>query len=79
MTLATLGRKAMLGRGAGVGLRQELGHKGGGEGLLFSFFLMLFPFKTNKQFEFKSRFESNTQKQCTGMNATVNSYISLSN
>jgi hypothetical protein len=35
------------------------------------FFLILFPFKTNKQFEFKSRFESkHPKKQCTGMNAT---------
>jgi hypothetical protein len=54
--------------GCGVGLEREVGFFGR---FAFSFiFLILFPFKTNKQFEFKSRFESNTQKQCTGMNAT---------
>jgi hypothetical protein len=43
--------------------------------VFFFFFLILFSFKTNKQFEFKSRFESNTQKQCTGMNATHITFI----
>jgi hypothetical protein len=49
-----------------------------GLGLVFSFlFFLAFQNQLNKQssFEFKPRFESNTQKQCTSMNATVNSYI----
>jgi hypothetical protein len=57
-----------------------LGRKGRKlKGVVFFFFLILFPFKTNKQFEFKSRFESNTQKQCTGMNATHITFFNLEN
>jgi hypothetical protein len=54
----------------------------GGIGRLASlfFFLFLFPFKS-KQTQLNSNQDLNpsTQKQCTGMNATVNSYISLIN
>jgi hypothetical protein len=35
--------------------------------------------KSTQANEFKPRFESKHQKQCTSMNATVNSYISLIN
>jgi hypothetical protein len=53
----------------------------------FFFFLFLFqiqilvskPNKLQTNSEFKPRFESSNQKQCTSMHATVNSYISLIN
>jgi hypothetical protein len=72
-------------KGSWVGLlgRSRLGWGG----LVFSFFfpfLFLFqiqifskPNKLQTILEFKPRFESNNQKQCTSMYATVNSYISL--
>jgi hypothetical protein len=55
--------------------------------VFFFFFLFLLhfqilspnQFKQQTNFEFKPRFESNNQKQCTSMHATVNSYISLIN
>jgi hypothetical protein len=59
--------------------------KGVGRGGLFSFLFFLFPisipnlFKQQTHSEFKPRFESNNQKQCISMHATVNFYISLIN
>jgi hypothetical protein len=55
-----------------------------GFGGWFSFFLISnsyfqTKFKQQTNLEFKPRFESNNQKQCTSMYATVNSYISLIN
>jgi hypothetical protein len=72
------------------GPQGELGRAAGPQpaGLVFSFFFSFFFFKSkffsnpNKlqtNSEFKPRFESSNQKQCTSMHATVNSYISLIN
>jgi hypothetical protein len=48
---------------------------------LFFFKSKSFPnqIKLQTTIEFKPGFESNNQKQCTSMHATVNSYISLIN
>jgi hypothetical protein len=76
------------GSSAGLGCAAGKGEDGlglSGCGLVFFLFLfhlqILFPnlFKHQTNFEFKSRFESNNQKPCTSMYATVNSYISLIN
>jgi hypothetical protein len=78
------------GRAAAVwaGLGQNCGWAGLRRGLAFLFFFLSFffqiqifskPNKLQTNSEFKPRFESNNQKQCTSMYATVNSYISLIN
>jgi hypothetical protein len=55
------------GLGCGAGLEAACA----GRGLVSSFFLNSNSLsKQANQFEFKPGFESNTQKQCTGMNAT---------
>jgi hypothetical protein len=72
-------------RGAGLGCWAAAGWVGA---VWFSLFFLLFhlqnqifskPNNLQTILEFKPRFESNNQKQCTSMYATVNSYISLIN
>jgi hypothetical protein len=71
----------MSGREGGplLGLDGGLRLKTGKEAVFFSFFNSYLLFKQTNKFEFKPRFESKHPKQCTGMNATLNSYISLIN
>jgi hypothetical protein len=60
-----------------VGLENKTGQKWDrGKGLNRKGFLIL---KTLKQSNSNLDLNSNTSKQCTGMNATGNSYISLIN
>jgi predicted lipid-binding transport protein (Tim44 family) len=72
-------------KGSWVGLlgRSRLGWGGLVFFFFFSFFFQIQTFsKPNKiqtTIEFKPGFESNNQKPCTSMYATVNSYISLIN
>jgi hypothetical protein len=64
-------------RTSAVGLENKTGQKWDrGKGLNRKGFLFL---KTLKQLNSNLDLNSNTSKQCTGMNATVNSYISLIN
>jgi hypothetical protein len=52
----------------------------GGAGFLLSFFLFSNSSKTSNQvLNSNQGLNPNTQKQCTSMNATANSYISLIN
>jgi hypothetical protein len=86
-TVSVCGRRGCgAGWWAGAG---PLGEGGPSCGLLqmFSFFFLFHlqiqifskPIKLQTTIEFKPGFESNNQKPCTSMYATVNSYISLIN
>jgi hypothetical protein len=56
------------------------GKQGWEAGFLYSFFLFSNSNKTSNQvLNSNQGLNPNTQKQCTSMNATVNSYISLIN
>jgi hypothetical protein len=59
-----------------MGLNQHGPDRDRGKGLNRKGFLIL---KTLKQLNSNLDLNSNTSKQCTGMNATTNSYISLNN
>jgi hypothetical protein len=80
---SSAGGSAGAGNGpAGPQAHAGLGRKGlRGKGLLFSFFFYsYFLFTTSKQnLNSNQDLNPNTQKQCTSMNATLNSYISLIN